>query len=72
VLLYIKDIISVNYSNSKNENSKDEEEAEEEIEIRNIRLQTRNCKKGSFFHEIIKKITIIQMSMDSVESERVF
>ncbi len=53
VLSRIKDLISVNYFNSKNGNSKDEEE-----EIRNIRLQARNCKSAFFLSEIMENMTI--------------
>jgi hypothetical protein len=48
----MKDMISVNYFNSKNEEKKIEEE------IRNIRNQTKNAKSVSFFHEIIEKMSI--------------
>jgi DNA-directed RNA polymerase subunit L len=52
VVSHMKNMISVNYFNSKNEEKKIEEE------IRNIRNQTKNAKSASFFHEIIEKMNI--------------
>jgi DNA-directed RNA polymerase subunit L len=52
VVSHMKNMISVDYFNSKNEEKKIEEE------IRNIRNQTKNAKSASFFHEIIEKMNI--------------
>ena len=66
VLSRIKDVISVNYFNSKNGNSKEDEE------IRNIRLQARNCKSGFFLSRDNGEDDNNEAYIDSVESEMVF
>ena len=66
VLSRIKDVISVNYFNSKNGNSKEDEE------IRNIRLQARNCKSGFFLSRDNGEDDNNKAYIDSVESEMVF
>ena len=67
VLSRIKDVISVNYFNSKNENNKEDDE-----EIRNIRLQARNCKSGFFLSRDNSEDDNKNKYMSSVESEMVF
>src|SRR6476661_2849362 len=61
VVAHIKDIISVNYFNSKNEDD----------EIRNIRLQARNTKTA-FFLSRDNREDYNHKYIDSVESEAVF
>jgi hypothetical protein len=66
VVAHMKDMISVNYFNSKNENSKDDEE------IRNIKNITRNAKSAFFLSLDNREDEHAKKYMNSVESERVF
>jgi hypothetical protein len=66
VLAHMKDMISVNYFNSKNKNSKNDEE------IRNIRNITKNAKSAFFLTLDNKEDEHAKKCMNSVESERVF
>ena len=66
VVSHMKDMISVNYFNSKNKNSKDDEQ------IRNIRLQAQNCKTGFFLSRGNREDDNKNKYIDSVESETVF
>jgi hypothetical protein len=68
VLSHIKDVISVNYFNSKNGNSKDEEDEE----IKNIRLRVKNTKSGFFLLRDNGKDDNKNKYINSVESEIVF
>jgi hypothetical protein len=68
VLSRIKDVISVNYFNSKNGNSKDEEDEE----IKNIRLRVKNTKSGFFLSRDNGKDDNKNKYINSVESEIVF
>jgi DNA-directed RNA polymerase subunit L len=62
---HMKDMISVNYFNSKNEDKEVEEE------IRNIRNQTKNAK-SAFFLSRDNEDDNKNKYIDSVESEGVF
>jgi hypothetical protein len=66
VVSHMKNMISVNYFNSKNEDNKAEEE------IRNIRNQTRNTKSALFLSMDNREDDHKNKYIDSVESERVF
>jgi hypothetical protein len=68
MLSRIKDVISVNYFNSKNGNSKDEEDEE----IKNIRLRVKNTKSGFFLSRDNGKDDNKNKYINSVESEIVF
>ena len=67
VVAHMKDMISVNYFNSKNENNKDEEE------IRNIKNLARNAKSAFFLSlDNREDDNHTKKYLNSVESERVF
>jgi len=66
VLAHMKDMISVNYFNSKNENDKVNEE------IRNIKNITKNAKSAFFLSLDNREDEHAKKYTNSVESGRVF
>ena len=71
VVSHMKDMISVNYFDSKNENSKNENSKDEE-EIRNIVKIIRNVKSALFISPYKEEDGNKNEYINSVESERVF